>query len=96
MDDNITVKVSGTAVYKAVKNYLDNSPEMQKTVAELVAKHLEAAIKNRITSMMHNLEGEARYRLRTELDTLVKKEVESKVATLISKGIAKMFEGEKS
>lgn len=93
-EDNITVKVSGTAVYKAVKNYLDNSEEIKKEVDSLVKKHLETIVKGRIESIITNLDMTVRAKIKTEIDTLVKKEVEARIATYISKGIQKMFEGE--
>lgn len=94
MSDEIHVKVSGSAVYRAVKNYLDNSEEMKATIQKMVDKHLETAVKGRIESMLRDLDMNVRYKIKTEVDALVKKEVEAKVAAYISKGIQKMFEGE--
>lgn len=45
--------------------------------------------------MVRSLERDVIYKIRTELDLIIKKEVEAKVAAYISKGIQKMFEGEK-
>lgn len=92
-EDNITVKVSGTAVYKAVKQYLDNSPTVQKQIAEAVEKVLGPAIQNRVNGMLSQLDADIRFSTRKELDATIKKEVETRIAQHIQKGIAKMFEG---
>lgn len=94
MEDAITVKVSGTAVYKAVKQYLDNSTQLQDSIKVLVDKHLEVAVKGRIQSILDGLEMQAKYKIKQELETLVKKEVEAKVASYIAAGVKRMFEGE--
>lgn len=94
MEDPITVKISGSAIYRAVKNYLDNSDEMKQAVKVAVDKHLEIAVKGRIESILAHLDSHARYKMKTEIDALIKKEVEARVAEYISKGIKKMFEGD--
>lgn len=95
MTDNITVKVSGTAVYKAVKSYLDNSEEMRDTIKVMVDKYLETAVKSRIQSILSQLETTTRHKITTELDLFIKKEVETRVAHHISIGVKKLFEGSK-
>lgn len=93
MTDEIHVKVSGSAVYRAVKNYLDNSEEMKTAIGVAVNKHLEVAVKGRIESILAHLDSHARFRMKNEIDAVIKKEVEARVAEYISKGIQKMFEG---
>lgn len=94
-EDNITVKVSGTAVYKAVKNYLDNSENLKAAVHAIADKHLEHMVKGRIESLLSGIETSVRHKVKTELDVIVKKEVEARVAEYISKGIQRMFESSK-
>ena len=93
MEDNITVKVSGTAVYRAIKQYLDNSPEFQNSIKETLAKLLDSTLKNRVESIVVRFERDIIFKTRQELDSLIKKEVETKVASYISAGVSKMFEG---
>jgi ribosomal protein S17E len=93
MNDEIHVKVSGKAVYKAVKNYLDSSEELGNTIKELTSKHLENIIKNKMESILTRMDYEVQYKLKQELDKIVRKEVETKVAGYIATGIKKMFEG---
>lgn len=38
MEGNISLKISGDAIYKAVKNYILHSPEIQKSITEEVDK----------------------------------------------------------
>ena len=43
-DENIIVKVHGTAIYKAVKNYLNNNPIMQSLIEQNVKTYFEGSI----------------------------------------------------
>lgn len=92
IDENITIKVSGRSVYLAVKQYLDNSEMMQNHIKTEVEKYLSAVIKNRTEAMLGNYESIVKMHLSNELDRIIKKEVETKVASYISSGIKKMFE----
>lgn len=94
MSDEIHVKLSGTAVYKAVKNYLNNSPELQEQLKTMVNKQLEPAVLNKIESAVDSLFYEMRHKVNQELDRLVKKEVEARVAEHISRGLKRLFEGD--
>lgn len=92
MTDEINIKVSGTAVYKAVKQYLDNSDSLKKEIEQYTNKYLEQAVKSRIDSIISGLETQAKYKIKTEIDVMVKKEVEQKIATYISNSVKKVFE----
>lgn len=92
-EDNITVKVSGTAVYRAVKQYLNNSTELQQHVADLLAKHLEPSVKNKVDSLMNDIYHDARRKISSEIDRIVREEVQKRVADIVSRGIQNIFEG---
>jgi squalene cyclase len=89
-EDNITVKVSGSAVYKAVKQYLDSSEHIQKTIQQTLDKHLDETVKSRVTSMLDKAQRDTSYKIKSEIDKLIIKEVEDKVTAHVIKALKKI------
>lgn len=92
-DNNITVKISGTAIYKAVKNYVDNSQELKLYIETTFKKLIVPVIENRVTKMLGDIEAKTKKQLEKEIEQAVKKAVEDKLATYISSGLKNLFEG---
>jgi elongation factor P hydroxylase len=70
MTEDLKIGVSGTAVYKAVRNYLNNSPELKQKIDEQIQKLVEKGV----------LEEIARRKMAEQLTSYYTKDLLQKVA----------------
>jgi len=88
----MVVKVSGQAVYNAVKNYLNNNELLQKEISDAVQElvingHIKAQVDQMITTEMNG------YRMRRimedSLSKLVAQKVQEEIQNAVKQALAK-------
>lgn len=96
MTDEIKIGIGGTAVYKAVRNYLNNSPDLKKTIDDQVQRLVDAGTLEEIArrkmaeiltvSYMKEL-------LRESAKNILTEEIKSKVEKITIETMKKHLEG---
>lgn len=90
-DENITVKISGAAIHKAVKNCLKDSEGLQQAVAQALAHSLarmEGVIENAIRNKINTYEfgDSVRKMARAHVEQLLKEMTRMELVKLLVGG----------
>jgi DNA polymerase II small subunit/DNA polymerase delta subunit B len=84
--DMLNVKVSGDTVYKAVANYLKNSPEFKDNIQEKVKLYLESnALEESFRQHVKNA-IENNWDLHKEIKKIIEIEVKNQISQIFSGG----------
>jgi ribosomal protein S3AE len=90
MDTDLALKVSvsGSSVYKAVAQYLKDSPEFKKAIHEKVENYLTSdALEESLEQLVKNeLSGWVNYNIKDEVKKVIVKEVKEQISGMFSKG----------
>jgi len=96
MSEEIKVQISGDAVYKAVKNYLNNSETLKEKIAQEVASYerngllkaqIERQVKERLNSRGY-LESHIKEATKTAIDAEIRRKIIEDVQALVQKALA--------
>lgn len=89
--DNISVMVSGTAVFKAVKNYLKDSVQLRVRIDEIVDKvatdsYLTEIVRTKLNAAFTNWTG-PKVNLKDKIVDLIRIEVRSALEPLLTEEV---------
>jgi hypothetical protein len=94
MSENITVKVSGSEIYKAVKNYLNNSDHLKKLVEDQVKAYVDKGLMNQTIERVVRSKLDTTYYsnpLKEVITQIVNQEVKNKINEYVLSSVKTAF-----